>query len=163
MSRKSTVEVRAARAFNLKNYPRAIKHLNELLEFVGESPHTLHLLALCHSRQHDDGQALVFARRALQADDQHLESLKLLARLHLLRDEHSQARLYVARALELQNASAKDPTSSRGWSSTIVAKLRPRRDDASRTSPINAREQAQWLEWAEAFMAAPPESEDDPS
>ena len=69
MSRKSNVEVQAARAFSLKNYPRAIEHLNNLLDFVGQSPHTLHLLALCHSRQDDDGQALAFARRALQMDD----------------------------------------------------------------------------------------------
>ncbi len=69
MSRKSNVEVQAARAFSLKNYPRAIEHLNNLLDFVGENPHTLHLLALCHSRQDDDGQALAFARRALQMDD----------------------------------------------------------------------------------------------
>ena len=126
MSRKNSVEVQAARAFSLKNYARAIDHLNELLEFVGENPHTLYLLALCHSRQDDDGQALAFAHRALQADDRHLESLKLLARLHCLRGEHSQARLYVARALEL----------------------------------LNAREHGPWLEWAEAYMAAPSQNDD---
>ncbi len=127
MSRKSAVEVQSARAFSLKNYPRAIDRLTELLEFVGENPHTLHLLALCYFRQDDDRQALAFARRALLADDLHLESLKLLARLHFLRGEHSQARAHVARALALHDAG----------------------------------EDRQWLEWAEAFMAAPPESGDD--
>ncbi len=127
MSRKSAVEVQAARAFSLKNYPRAIDRLTELLEFVGENPHTLHLLALCHFRQDDDGQALAFARRALLADGLHLGSLKLLARLHFLRGERSQARLHVARALAIHDAG----------------------------------EDRQWLEWAEAFMAAPPESNDD--
>lgn len=127
MSRKSAVEVQAARAFSLKNYPRAIDRLTELLELVGENPHTLHLLALCYFRQNDRDQALAFARRALLADDLHLESLKLLARLHFLRGEHSQARLHVARALALHDAG----------------------------------EDRQWLEWAEAFMAAPPESDDD--
>ncbi len=129
MSRKSAVEVQAARAFGLKNYPRAIDRLTELLEFVGENPHTLHLLALCHFRQDDDGQALAFARRALLADGLHLESLKLLAQLHFLRGEHSQARLHVARALALHDAG----------------------------------EDRQWLEWAEAFMAAPPELDNDRS
>ncbi len=126
MSRKSAVEVQAARAFALKNYPRAIHRLTELLEFVGENPHTLHMLALCHFRQDDDAQALAFARRALLADGLHLESLKLLARLHFLRDEHSQARLHVARALALHDTG----------------------------------EDRQWLEWAEAFMAAAPASDD---
>ncbi|TDJ18086.1 MAG: hypothetical protein E2O65_06950 [Gammaproteobacteria bacterium] len=127
ISRKSAVEVQAARAFNLKNYPRAIDRLTELLELVGENPHTLHMLALCHFRQDDDGQALALARRALLADGRHLESLKLLARLHFLRGEHSQARLHVARALALHDTA----------------------------------EDRQWLEWAEAFMAAPTASDDD--
>ncbi len=127
MSRKSAVEVQAARAFSLKNYPRAIDRLTELLELVGENPHTLHMLALCHFRQDDDGHALAFARRALLADDLHLESLKLLARLHFVRGEHSQARLHVARALALHDSG----------------------------------EDRQWLEWAEAYMAAPTASDDD--
>lgn len=163
MSRKIAVEVQAARAFSLKNYPRAIECLNELLEFVGENPHTLHLLALCHSRQDEDGQAIVFARRALQADDLHLESLKLLARLYFLRGEHSQARLYVARALELHDAPARGSVPSQSWLSAIVTRLRTRPDDSCHASFVDLREDRQWLEWAKAFTAAPPESDDDGS
>ena len=161
MSRKSAVEVQAARAFSLKNYPRAIERLNELLKLVGENPHTLHLLALCHSRQDDDPQAIAFARRALRADDLHLESLKLLARLYFLRGEHSQARLYVARALKLHEAPTKDSASSRSWFSAIMTGLRTRPDDACHPGYADTREDRQWLEWAEAFMAVPPDAGDD--
>jgi len=113
MSRQTRLEVRAARAYSLKNYPAAIRHLNDLLECVGENPHTLHMLALCHARQRDEAQALEFARRALRCDDGHLESLKLLARLHFLRGEHEHARRVVARALE--QPTARDDAEHRQW------------------------------------------------
>ena len=103
--------MQAARAFTLKNYPRAIERLSDLLALVGENPHTLYFLALCHSRQNDDLQALAFARRALVADPGHLESLKLLGHMHFLRGEHREARDYVKRALDLQRAAEKFPAS----------------------------------------------------
>lgn len=123
MSRQSRIEVRAARAYSLKNYPLAIRHLNDLLEYIGENPHTLHMLALCHSRQQEDIQALEFAHRALAIDTEHLESLKLLARLHFSRGEHTEARMFVTRAMEHRHGQKND------------------------------NEHRRWLEWAEAYMA----------
>ena len=160
MSRKNAIEVRAARAFGLKNYPLAIKHLSDLLGCVGENPHTLHMLALCHARRNDDLQALAFARRALQADERHLESLKLLARLHFLRGEHSEARAYVARALSDDRIRGRAPAASRGWLATALARWRGQdRIDG----PVDSREHRQWLEWAEAYMAAPRDADSDAS
>ena len=159
MSRKNRIEVRAARAFVLKNYPLAIRHLNDLLECVGENPHTLHMLALCHARQHEDLQALGFARRALQVDEQHLASLKLLSRLHFMRGEHAEARMFVARALEHEEAREGSRPGSRGWFSSIVAKLRAGDGESHDSIAMDKREHRQWLEWAEAYMAAPRESD----
>jgi tetratricopeptide (TPR) repeat protein len=156
MSRKNIAEVQAARAFSLKNYPRAIIHLSELLECVGENPHTLHLLALCYARQNDIDQALPFVRRALQADDRHLESLKLLAQIHLLQNEHRQARECVARALELHKARREEQPLPGSWISTMAAALGWRNGKASRPGLGGANEDRRWLEWAEAFIAAPP-------
>lgn len=156
MSRKNAIEVRAARAFGLKNYPLAIKHLSELLGCVGENPHTLHMLALCHARQNDDLQALAFARRALQADERHLESLKLIARLHFLRGEHGDARAYVARALSDERIRGSTPAASRGWLANVLARWR---GQARIDAPLDSREHRQWLEWAEAFMAAPQDAD----
>jgi tetratricopeptide (TPR) repeat protein len=153
MSRKNTIEIRAARAFGLKKYPLAIRHLNDLLECVGENPHTLHMLALCHSRQNEDLLALAFARRALQADDRHLESLKLLARLHFTRGEHAEARMFVARALEHHRAHENQP--SPRWLSAALARMRMYRGDSHHASSAGRNEHRQWLEWAEAYMAAP--------
>lgn len=120
MSRKIAIEIRAARAFRLKNYPLAIRHLNDLLECVGENPHTLHMLALCHSRQNEDLMALAFARRALQVDDRHMESLKLLAQLHFTRGEHAEARTFVARALEHQGVRGKEHRQWLEWAEAYM-------------------------------------------
>ena len=163
MSRKNAIEVRAARAFGLKNYPLAIRHLNDLLECVGENPHTLHMLALCHSRRNDDLQALAFARRALQADDRHLDSIKLLARLHFLRGEHEEARTFVARALADEQARKQAPAASRSWFSAILARWRGRPEHGWGTSNVDAFEHRKWLEWAVAYMATPRDTNGDDS
>jgi Tfp pilus assembly protein PilF len=121
MSRKNSIEVRAARAFALKNYSLAIRHLNELLECVGENPHTLHMIALCHSRESQDLEALAFARRALQADERHLESLKLLARLHFIRGEHNEARMFVVRALSDQRTRENEHRQWLEWAEAYMS------------------------------------------
>ena len=163
MSRKIGFETRAARAFGLKNYALAIRHLTDLLECVGENPHTLHMLALCHFRHNDDLEAHAFARRALQADDRHLESLKLLAQLHVLRGEHAEARRLVARALEQGHAPGSDPTGSKNWLSAILARLRARRDHSHRAGVADGNEHRLWIEWARAYIAAPQESDGEAS
>ena len=159
MSRRNALEVQAARAFALKNYPRAIARLNDLLTLVGENPHTLYLLALCHSRQNDDLEALGFARRALEADAGHLEGLKLLGRMHFLRGEHPQARDCVARALRLHRDGAREVEAPRSWLSALTARL----GRSSGSAPLDAREHRQWLIWAESFMASPPDTGGDSS
>jgi tetratricopeptide (TPR) repeat protein len=163
MSRKNAIEVRAARAYRLKNYSLAIRHLKELLEHVGENPHTLHMLAECHARQNEDLQALAFARRALEADDRHLESLKLLARLLFLRGEHREARTFVARALADEPRRENAPTASRNWLATILAGRRALQARDPGSHVVDAAEHRRWLEWAEAYMAMPPERDDDAS
>ena len=70
MSRKIGFETRAARAFGLKNYALAIRHLTDLLECVGENPHTLHMLALCrmaelYCRRGEYDKGLGYAQKAL--------------------------------------------------------------------------------------------------
>lgn len=160
MWRKNSIEVRAARAFRLKNYPLAIRHLNELLTCVGENPHTLHMLALCHSRQNAELEAQAFARRALRADDRHLESLKLLARLHFMRGEHAEARSFVARALRQHRSHRNEPARAQGRLAAILAGFRRRHDAAHPSSPVDEKEHRQWLEWAETYMACTPDSED---
>lgn len=155
--------MQAARAFTLKNYPRAIERLKDLLALVGENPHTLYLLALCHSRQNDDLEALDFARRALEAEAEHLESLKLLGRMHFLRDEHPQARDYVARALRLHRDGEREVEAPRSWLSALSARLGRGSGSSSGSSPLDAREHRQWLIWAESFMASPPDKDDDSS
>lgn len=162
MSSKSIAEVQAARAFSLKNYPRAINHLSELLEFVGENPHTLHMLAVCHARQGDLAQALKFVERALRADPRHLESLKLAAQLHLQRGEQSQARRYVALALQLHNRSRAEPAPRPGWFRSLLDRLLLHEAAGAARHIAGPGEQRRWLEWAEAFVSAAPPTDNHP-
>ena len=150
MASKSTLEVKAARAFTLKDYPRAITYLGDLLEATGENPHVLYLLALCHGRLADDARASDFALRALAADPDHLESMKLLGRLHYLRGEHDRARDYVARALALSSRSAVGQASPRRWLASLAARLAGGRGPSS--APLDEHEHRQWIAWAEAYL-----------
>lgn len=153
MSRKSTIEVRAARAFTLKNYPLAISYLSDLLECVGENPQTLYMLALCHARQNDADQAVAVARRALDADAQHLESLKLLARLLFLRGEHDEAQALVERVLRMRTVRAGRRSAARGWLAFLLGRWRAHGEASNGTGVYVVDEDRQWLEWAEAYLA----------
>lgn len=159
MSSRSRSEVQAARAFSLKDYPRAISHLCDLLEYVGENPHTLHLLAVCHARQDDLPQALSCVQRALRADGQHLESLKLAAQLHLQRGEHPEARCHVVRALQLHADHRVESSPLRAWMRTVIHRLFRRADGSRERGIADSSEHRRWLEWAEAFVAAAPPSD----
>jgi tetratricopeptide (TPR) repeat protein len=161
MSSKSRSEVQAARAFSLKDYPRAISHLCDLLECVGENPHTLHLLAVCHARQDDLPKALSYVQRALRADDQHLESLKLAAQLHLQRGEQPEARRHVVRALQLHGGDPVEPSELRAWIGTRMHRLFGRAAGNRARGIAESREHRRWLEWAEAFVAAAPPADKD--
>lgn len=144
--------MKAARALSLKNYPLAIACLEELLALSGENPHTLYLLALCHSRCDDDGlRAIDLAKRALLAEPAHIECLKLLGRIHFLRGEHRAARTYVARALELHAQSARDRQTPASRLGALASRLVHRRRDVR--VPLDPREHRAWLAWAEAYMA----------
>lgn len=154
MPGRSALEVRAARAFTLKDYPRAIAALNDLLALAGDDSHTLYLLALCHARQSDDAEAIDFGSRALRSDPSHMESLKLLARLHFQRGEGRDARAYVRRALALEAEVAREAPARDGWLARLAAAIGAQRRDSR--LPLNRREHREWLIWAEAFMAEPP-------
>jgi len=135
VSRRASIERRAARAFRLKDYPRAQRHLEELLALVGENPHTLHALALCCERRGLIDQALERAQRCYAVKPQDVDNLRLLARLHIALDAPDAARGYVEKALEL---FADRPRA--GW----WTRLRERLDSTHRAD-------LEWRSWAREF------------
>jgi len=141
VSRRASVERRAARAFRLKDYPRAQRHLEELLALVGENPHTLHALALCCERRGLIDQALERAQRCYAVKPQDVNNLRLLARLHIARDAPDAARGYVEKALELFAARPRA-----GWWTC----LRERLDSTHRAD-------LEWRRWAREFTRTPRE------
>ena len=144
LSRTSRLERKAAHSFRLKNYRAAIRHLGELLEQVGENPNTLHVLGLCHERLGAGDSAYEYATRALGADPDHFEALRLLARLHVRREEHREARALVERAL----ARLPPPVVPRGLGRLV--RLLARDDDPSLDG--YDRELREWIRWARAFI-----------
>ena len=145
LSRTSWLERKAAHAFRLKNYPAAIRHLRDLLERVGENPNTLHVLGLCHERlgAHDD--AFACAKRAVSADGNHFEALRLLIRLHLRRGEDREARALVEHALA-RLPSPVVPRRFRRIVRFLVTDNDPSLDGFD-------RELREWIRWARAFVA----------
>ena len=147
LSRTSRLERKAVHAFRLKSYRAAIRHLDALLEHVGENPNTLHVLGLCHERLGADGAAFEYATRALSADEDHFEALRLLIRLHVRRDEHGAARPLVERAL----ARLPPPIHPRGLGRVIRFLARDDQDDDTSLAGYD-RELREWIRWAREFV-----------
>lgn len=127
-------------AFRLKNYRAAIRHLDELLALVGENPHTLHVLALCHERIGAEDAAFEHATRAVRADAHHFEALRLLVRLHVRRGEVGDARALAGRAL-----SCLPPPASRPLGRLLAGDGDPALDGYD-------RELREWIRWARALI-----------
>lgn len=143
-SRTSWLERKAAHAFRLKNYRAAIRHLHDLLERVGENPNTLHVLGLCHERLGAHDNAFACATRAVSADENHFEALRLLIRIHVHRREGREARALVEHAL----ARLPSPAVPRrfGW----IVRFLVTDDDPSLDG--YDRELREWIRWARAFI-----------
>ena len=147
-SRPSRLERRAVQAFRLKNYPGAIRHLDELLVHVGENPNTLHVLALCHERIGADHKAVEYATRAVSADGHHFEALRLLVRLHVRGGEEEDARTFAQRALSCLPPPTIPPPLGQ------LARLFSRDHDPSLAG--YDRELREWIRWARAFVGPGP-------
>ena len=144
LSRASRLERKATHAFRLKNYRTAIRHLDELLEYVGENPNTLHVLGLCHERLGADEIAFEYATRVVSADEDHFEGLRLLIRLHVRRDENAVAHALVKHAL----TRLPPPVVPSGFGQLIH--ILSRDDDASLIG--YDRELREWIRWAREFI-----------
>ena len=147
MSNKSQLERRAARAFGLKDYERAIGALSELLDVVGENPHTLHVLTICHQRLGRQEQAIPFAERGVHADPTHLGCLQALAELYSASGDDDSARAYAKRALELINADEAGSEHRQGLIRRIAGVFR--RSMGARGPHPGDR---QWARWARALL-----------
>ena len=143
LSRTSRLKRKAAHAFRLKNYRAAIRHLDDLVEQIGENPNTLHVLGLCHERLGADDSAFASATRALSADGNHFEALRLLIRLRVRRGEDGEARALVEHAL----ARLPPPVVPRGFS-RIIRFLTRENDPGLGGYDRDLRE---WIRWARAF------------
>ena len=148
LSRTSRIERRAARAFHLKNYHAAIRHLDELLGHVGENPNTLHVLGLCHERLGADDAAFEYATRSVAADADHFEALRLLIRVHVRRGEKGAARVLVGRAL----ARLPPPVEPGGFGRLLRSLVRES-DPSLAGYDFELR---QWIRWAREFIGPRP-------
>ena len=147
-SRTSWLKRKAAHAFRLKNYRAAIRHLDALLEQIGENANTLHVLGLCHERLGADDIAFDYATRAVSADADHFEATRLLIRLHVRREETRTARALVVHAL----SCLPPPIMPRGLGR--VMRLLAGGDDASLDG--YDRELREWIRWARVFIERDP-------
>ncbi len=145
-SRKARLERRAARAFGLKDYGRAILALEELLEAIGENANSLHVLSVCRQRQGALDSAIAAGERGLAVDPEHLPCLKVLAEVHAAKDEMIIARGYASRALSLLDARTRAPV-------TLLKRVRAAMDPRGSALLITAQDR-EWMRWARALLDA---------
>ena len=148
LSRRSRIERRAARAFHLRDYRAAIRHLDELLGRVGENPNTLHVLGLCHERLGADAAAFEYATRSVAADADHFEALRLLIRIHVRRGEDDAARVLAGRAL-----ARLPPPATPGGLGRLLRRLVREGDPSLAGYDFELR---QWIRWAREFTGPRP-------
>ena len=141
LSRVERLEARARRAFALKKYPATVTILKQLLEEVGENPHTLGMLALCCHRAGRPEQALVYAERALEVDVEHLVALRTMSSALAAQGRDDEACVFARRGLGA--LAREDPESeSGGWRDwlAVLRGLRP------------SKEEQEWAQWARSLV-----------
>lgn len=146
LSRSERLEARARRAFALKKYPATVTILKQLLEEVGENPHTLGMLALCCHRTAQHEQAIAYAERALEVDAGHLVALRTMSSALAAQGRNDEARAFAQRGLDAfaREAPPPAPGGFREWLA-VWRGLRP------------SKEEQEWVEWARGLVLRYPE------
>ena len=141
LSRAERLEARARRAFALKKFPATLGILEQLLEEVGENPHTLGMLALCCHRSARHEQAIAYAARALEVDPEHLVALRTMSSVLAAEGRYDEARAFARRGLDVFAREAPPPEAGgfREWLA-VWRGLRP------------SKEEQEWADWARALI-----------
>lgn len=142
---------RAARAFGLKDYEKAIDALSDLLAVVGENPNTLHVAAVCHQRLGRLDEALELARRGISVDPVHLGCLEVLTESHVAHGDLDAAREFARRALaQVEHLNAGDASSRGlgGWRARLFGNPEP---SAGQRCPT-----PEWIRWAHGLLEIRP-------
>ena len=141
LSRTERLEARARRAFALKKYPATVTILKQLLDEVGENPHTLGMLALCCYRTAQHEQAITYAERALEVDAGHLVALRTMSSVLAAEGRHDEARAFARRGLDAfaREAPPPAPGGFKEWFA-VWRGLRP------------SKEEQEWADWARALI-----------
>ena len=141
LSRAERLEARARRAFALKKYPATVTILKQLLEEVGENPHTLGMLALCCHRTAQHEQAIAYAERALEVDAGHLVALRTMSSVLAAEGRHDEACAFARRGLDAfaREAPPPAPGGFREWFA-VWRGLRP------------SKEEQEWADWARGLI-----------
>ncbi len=141
LSRVERLEARARRAFALKKYDATLGLLEQLLEEVGENPHTLAMLALCCHRTNRVGRALAFAERAIEVEPEHLTALRVMSSALAAQGRGEEACAFAQRGLDAISRELPSPAPEgwRGW----VAGWRGLR---------LSKEEREWQEWARRLV-----------
>lgn len=147
MDRAYFLQRRAARAFGLKDYVKAIDILSELLSVVGENANTLHAVAICHQRLGLHDQAIDFAARGHSSDPAHVGCLEVLAESHVARGDRETATVFARRALEHAETLNTDQGKSANFAAGISAWLNPAGSPTRSRSPS-----PEWISWANSLV-----------
>ena len=141
LSRVERLEARVRRAFALKKFPATVTILEQLLEEVGENPHTLGMLALCCHRAGRHEQALAYAECALEVDAGNLVALRTMSSVLAAQGRHDEACAFAKRGIDAL-AREDPPPASGGWRDwlAVMRGLRP------------SKEELEWAEWARGLV-----------
>lgn len=153
MSMRRSLEKQAKRAYALKNYPRTIQLLTELLREVGENPHTLHVLAKCSEYTGENERARHFAERALAVDPDHYGALQVMTQVCYKQDDQEAARDFARLALA-RIPRLPPPAAGVQWLARWFG-AEPRSDDTERISA----EDRTWAAWAEEHVLQSPDDD----
>lgn len=148
---------RVSRSIGRKDFPEAVRTLEEHVAGNPSDTAALGLLAQCHRWSGSDEQAIEVAESVLSADPHNFSSLRLLSEVLAARGEHQRAADYARRGLE-EYPEEMVPVVPFIFSLAKVALriFRPGRplstEEFEPWKQIN-EENRRWFQWAKQYLA----------
>ena len=150
------LEMCAVRRMGAGEYEEALECYRKMMEKVKPAVYHWEKIARCYEWVGESEKAEGAAHRALEADAESFDALRLLARLSIAQGHYAQAREYVHKALAAPRRSAPRPAALRLRLLAVVDKILKGRwaadDDVAFTAEPQG-DDAQWTGWAREFLS----------
>ncbi len=149
------LEICALRRMGARRYDEALGCYRRMMERVQPTAYHWEMMAQCYEWIGETENAERAARRALEAEENSIDALRLLARLSIAQGHYAQAHDYVRKALALRRKSDLYPTSFPSLVMRLLGRLPGQGSFVGETRMLRGRPSTgedPWYQWAREFL-----------